>query len=91
MSFASPDSSGPQSHIMILCPACGAVGQSVWEDEKGGPYLVNLSDGFYERLARRQPYDLEIVCKGCGTAQAERRPSRVSNDAGVSPSRDRRS
>ena len=83
MPFLVAEQSSSPSHIVILCPACGAVGRSLWEEEKGGLYLVSLSAGFYERLEPRAPYHLEIVCKGCGTAQNGRQPPQVSNDAGL--------
>jgi hypothetical protein len=57
--------------MTISCPKCGAGGECVWEGEDSGPYLVSLSAPFYERLKNRHPFNVEIVCHQCGTAQIE--------------------
>ena len=80
MLFLDRAKPGPQSQILIRCPKCGAVGESLWEDEQGRPYLVSLSDAFHERLTRARPSQVEIVCKNCGTAQLGLEPRPVSND-----------
>lgn len=55
----------------ITCPKCNAVGVVVWET--GGPerILVSLTRNFYERLSKKPPFQIELVCDGCGTAQPE--------------------
>ena len=71
MSHAAAESSALQSRIAITCPKCGTGGECVWEGERSGPYLVSLSASFYERLKNRHPFNVEIVCHQCGTAQIE--------------------
>jgi hypothetical protein len=55
----------------IICPGCGAVGVIIWETIDGKRSLVRLSRIFYERLARKTPYPIELVCYDCGTIQPE--------------------
>ena len=55
----------------IICPACGAVGAVTWEKLGSERTLVRLSKGFYERISRKMPYPIELVCNECGKAQPE--------------------
>ena len=52
---------------------CGRVGSIVWEDapsEEGAQReFVKIDGDFYERLSKRPPYPIELVCNCCGTAQ----------------------
>jgi hypothetical protein len=52
---------------------CGKVGSIVWENarsEKGAQRdFVKIDGDFYERLSKRPPYPIELVCNSCGTAQ----------------------
>jgi len=61
------------SHSNSLdCPGCGAQGALRWENAPtiyGGQQLLAIEGDFYERLARRKPYAIELVCNGCGTVQ----------------------
>lgn len=59
--------------VSLTCPRCGAKGSAVWEKEKWGRCLASLSSNFYERLAKFNPYRIEIVCHACGTPAAETR------------------
>lgn len=52
----------------ITCPWCGQQGSMVWEKTQAGQQVVSLS-GFYERLARKRPHDIETVCDRCDRAQ----------------------
>jgi hypothetical protein len=61
----------------IVCPRCAAHGVAIWEAEKTGPFLVSLSEEFYERLVKFAPYRVEIVCHACGTPQPQRFPLAV--------------
>jgi len=61
----------PQFTVNIICPKCSALGVVVWEKDGAQRALVSLSKGFYERLSRKVPYPIELVCHECGTAQAE--------------------
>lgn len=54
----------------LACPACGASGTLRWEDMPGGEReLVALEGRFHERLARKAPHAIELVCDDCGTVQ----------------------
>jgi len=54
----------------ISCP-CGRTGRLHWERAAGGKRdeLVKIEGDFYERLARKAPYPIELVCNGCGATQ----------------------
>ena len=70
--------------VNVICPKCGAVGVVLWEDENNeGRSLVSLSKNFYERISKKQPYPIELVCHSCGTAQSENGPE------GSTPTRSR--
>ena len=57
----------------ITCPKCGQQGHEIWEDATQtshldpDPHLVARSGEFYERLAKKDPYPIEVVCGRCGT------------------------
>jgi hypothetical protein len=54
----------------LSCPGCGANGTLKWEDTPGGEKeLVAIEGRFYERLARKAPHAIELVCDDCGTVQ----------------------
>ena len=55
----------------IICPGCSSLGVIVWENDGGRRSLVSLSDGFHERLSKRTPYLIELVCNSCGSTQPE--------------------
>jgi predicted RNA-binding Zn-ribbon protein involved in translation (DUF1610 family) len=59
--------------VNIICPKCGAIGVVLWENENNeGHTLVSLSKNFYERMANKKPYSIELVCDSCGAAQPEK-------------------
>jgi hypothetical protein len=52
----------------LCCPGCGASGALKWEDmPDGGKELMGIEGNFYERLAKRAPHAIELVCHACGT------------------------
>ena len=55
----------------IICPKCAAIGVSVWEGTGAERSLVSLSKGFYERISKRNPYPIELICHACGAVQPE--------------------
>jgi hypothetical protein len=71
----SPDPG--QISTPIRCPKCEATGVATWEKNRHAaqhdlePTLVYLSPEFFERVARKSPYDIELVCKKCDTIQSE--------------------
>ena len=60
-----------QVSVNIICPKCRAIGVVVWEQDGAERSLLSLSSGFHERLSKKAPYPIELVCHGCGTAQPE--------------------
>jgi uncharacterized Zn finger protein len=66
-----------QFTIAIECPQCGKTGSSVWEENhaitvKGPqPFLISLSEEFYERISKNIPYEIELVCNQCGLVQLD--------------------
>jgi len=58
---------------MITCPKCGQQGHETWEEtgQNSGlgpdPHLIMRSGDFYERLSRKAPYPIEVVCSRCET------------------------
>jgi len=69
MSDISFNPSSKNVIIALECRTCGAKGTTVWEKEDWGPSLVRVSDGFYERLEKLSSFNIEIICRACGTAQ----------------------
>jgi len=57
-----------QFTVAITCHWCGHEGLSLWEEFNGERHLVSLK-GFYERLARKNPYPIEMVCNNCDKVQ----------------------
>ena len=55
------------------CPRCGKKGCLYWEHAHGGQGvrrdLVKIEGDFYERMSKKRPFRIELVCNGCGTAQ----------------------
>jgi hypothetical protein len=52
----------------LFCPGCGASGALKWEDMPNGEQeLAGIEGNFYERLAKRAPHAIELVCHDCGT------------------------
>lgn len=60
-----------QFKAKIMCSKCGAFGEMVWENQSGNRSLVSVSSGFHERISKKKPYPIELVCHGCGSAQPE--------------------
>lgn len=56
----------------IQCPRCGTCGVINWDlvQTPQGPRkdFAGLSSTFYERLNKKPPYEIEIVCNCCGVA-----------------------
>ena len=54
--------------VAVRCHWCGHNGMSLWEEADGNRQLVSL-DGFYERLARKEPFRIETIRNSCTKAQ----------------------
>jgi hypothetical protein len=72
MSASVNKSTREQFTTPIRCPACGQEGSETWEENSQvgprGPegQFIRRSDGFFERLANKAPYGIEVVCHCCG-------------------------
>ena len=55
----------------LACPGCGASGALRWEETSGygDKQLIAIEGSFYERLAKKSPHAIELVCNSCGTVQ----------------------
>jgi hypothetical protein len=75
--FGTTDSTPERDQftIAIACPGCEQTGAAVWEENSkfsaSGPQtvLIRLSDGFYERIGKTSPHDIEMICSRCGKIQ----------------------
>ncbi len=53
----------------IRCRACRNTGALVWQETAQGRQLVRIEGDFYERLVKKAPFPIEIVCNRCGKAK----------------------
>jgi len=55
----------------VKCPRCGKTGCLVWDSavRKKSRNLVQIDGDFYERMSKKPPYAIELVCEGCGALQ----------------------
>ena len=53
----------------VMCPKCGNLGTVTWDEVatlRGREReLAGISGNFYERLCKRDPYPIELVCNTC--------------------------
>lgn len=56
----------------VRCPKCSTTGTITW-DASGGqtPQFISLTGEFFERISRKPPYPIELVCLRCGTVQSD--------------------
>ena len=57
-----------QFRLAIKCHWCGNEGVSVWEKTQAGRQFITL-DGFYERVAKKDHFQIETVCNSCQRVQ----------------------
>lgn len=61
-----------QFHTKLECGRCGAKGDALWEENGGitpqGPLgqLIQLSEGFFQRMRKTHQGEPEIACVKCG-------------------------
>jgi hypothetical protein len=61
--------------VDLKCHRCGQTGVSTWEENTGvnrngrQTSLVSVSSGFYERLSKKSPHSIELVCHNCEAVQ----------------------
>jgi hypothetical protein len=74
----SAPSKSPEERTQFSVPMkckCGQYGVAVWEENKNlsrsGPEtsLISLSDGFFERIVKKDRFSIEVVCHACGAVQ----------------------
>jgi len=63
-----------QFTVIIQCAKCSQKGSEIWEENTQingrspeTPQLIKRSEEFYERLAKKIPHPIEVVCHRCGT------------------------
>ena len=69
----------------IICPNCGKRGKVVWDDvsrlgSHAEPELLGIEGPFFERLGRKPPYPIELVCRECGSVAVTAYPSTSLHD-----------
>jgi len=83
--MSSQQLEAPNRGVNIVCPKCGAVGVVLWEGENNERRsLVSVSKNFSERISKKNPYPIELVCHNCGMAQPENcseRPDEIQDQA----------
>jgi len=72
---------------VVVCRACGKSGTIAWEEvsrlnKSTVPELVGIDGPFFERLGRKPPYPIELVCRACGGVAATAFPSTFLHDKG---------
>jgi hypothetical protein len=69
---------GRQSRDQFTIPLkckCGQTGSVVWEENSNigaagsETALITLSEGFYERIVKKDRRSIELVCHRCGATQ----------------------
>ena len=69
----------------LHCPRCDNKGTVKWEvsdtlhNDPG--QMVHIQGPFYERISKRAPYPIELVCISCKTVQSGPTPGDVSHAA----------
>ena len=69
----------------IVCKNCGQSGTIIWDDlsrvNSAIPAeLVGIDGPFFERLSRKPPYPIEMICRECGGVALTVFPSTVLHD-----------
>jgi len=63
----------------IACRKCGTTGTVVWDDISRRNVCVSEQVGidgpFFERLSKKPPYPIELVCRACGGVTLTAYPS----------------
>lgn len=68
----------------IVCSTCGMRGKVVWDDiyplSNSEPDLLEIDGPFFERISRKPPYPIELVCRECGGMAVTANPSTFLHD-----------
>ena len=63
----------------IVCRKCGKTGNVVWDDISRrnvcASEQVGIDGPFFERLSKKPPYPIELVCRACGGVAITAYPS----------------
>jgi hypothetical protein len=63
----------------IACRKCGKTGTVVWDDisrrNGSAPEQIGIDGPFFERLSKKPPYPIELVCRSCGGVAITAYPS----------------
>ena len=63
----------------VVCRKCGQTGKIVWDGvsrlNAAVPEPAGINGPFYERLSRKAPYPIELVCRSCGGVAVTAYPS----------------
>lgn len=78
----SSDHSVRQHMGEIVCQSCGRTGTIIWDDvtrlaasAQQAQELAGIDGPFYERLSKKAPYPIELVCRACGGVAMTAYPS----------------
>ena len=70
----------------LQCRHCGKTGAVIWDQvSRAGenlPELAGIDGPFFERLSRKPPYPIELVCRACGEVAMTAYPSTALHDRG---------
>ena len=73
-----------QRSDQIVCRNCGRSGTVVWDDvtrlNVSAPELAGIDGPFFERLSKKAPYPIELVCRACGGVAMTAYPSTALRD-----------
>ena len=70
----------------IICGKCGKRGKVVWDDlsrltnNAPEPELLGIDGPFFERISRKPPYPIELICRECGGVAVTAYPSTRLHD-----------
>ena len=58
-----------QFTLTVKCHWCGHQGLTLWEKTVEGRRQFVSLEGFYERVANKEPFKVETVCNNCDRVQ----------------------
>ena len=68
----------------IKCSCCGKTGTIMWDQVSRAREfmreMVGIDGPFMERLSKKPPYPIELVCRGCGGVAVTAYPSTSLHD-----------
>lgn len=75
-----------QHSSSFFCRTCGCSGKIVWEDvsplSNSMPELVGIDGPFFERVSKKPPFQVELICQECGAVAATAFPSTSLHETG---------